>query len=296
MVRALFASPPPEHFLHNMISDSTSLDTPPKTLDRDDFFQISRLWVSYSTKPLHRPLLILDHFFEKLCELTESHNAFCVLALCNNENPTLPLSEDPLDGWRATESMAFRGSQEERTIGFNYRDSFEYAKDEITVANVAQAGQHRAFLIEDLIGEDTPRDGMLFWELLKTLEIEDRIVGTHTLCPTVEFFIGLDRLEGSPHYTTRERDLLLEVMRGMRTLATRLFMSFGLLPGQESLTPREQTALHLLLDGLSEKEVGAAMGITPASAHQYAVSIYRKLGVNSRPQLLNLWLDPPSQL
>lgn len=268
---------------------------PADTLCRIDLFNVCRLWVEQSNKPRHRPLQILDHFFNGLCELTDAHSAFGVLALRNNENPTLPPSEDSLDGWRAVEIIRFRGSQKERTISLSYKNSFDYAKDELTVANVAQAGQHRAFLIEDLIGEDTPRDGMFFMELLRQLDVEDRLVGTHTVCPTVEFYIGLDRLGGSPHYTTRERDLLLEVMRGMRTLATRLFMSFGLLPGQESLTPREQTALHLLLDGLSEKEVGAEMGITPASAHQYAVAIYRKLGVNSRPQLLNLWLDPPTE-
>ncbi|MEC9442607.1 MAG: LuxR C-terminal-related transcriptional regulator [Myxococcota bacterium] len=269
----------------------------PPTLDRDDLFKISQLWVSQGNKPLHRPLDVLFHFFDGLCALTEAHTAFAVVTLKDNQNPTLQPKDDPLNGWRAKELIIFRGSAEERMIGIDYMNDNSYMHDEPTIANMQQAGKHRVHLIREFLEAhgDMTREQLNGKKLLDDLGLGDRLVGAHALCPSAEFFIGLDRLQGYPLFDVRERDLLFEVIRGMRPLVTRLFMSYGRLPGQTSLTPREQETLHFLLDGLSEKEVGEQMQITPASAHQYAVSIYRKLGVNSRAQLLNLWLNPPTE-
>lgn len=279
------------------LHSSGEMRSPPQTLDRDDLFKISQLWVSQGNKPLHRPLEVLFHFFDGLCSLTDAHTAFSVISIKDNQNPTLQPKDDPLGGWRAKELIIFRGSAEERMIGMDYMNSHDYLHDEATIANMKHAGKHRVHLIREFLElkEGMTRDDLHAQKLLDALGLGDRLVGAHALCPNAEFFIGLDRLQGYPLFDVRERDILFEVIRGMRPLVTRLFMSFGRLTGQTSLTPREQEALHFLLDGLSEKEVGEEMGITPASAHQYAVSIYRKLGVNSRAQLLNLWLNPPTE-
>ena len=273
-----------------MHHSSTNSNTPPASLTRDDLFGLSLMWAAQNERAAHRPLELLRLFFEHLCVLTGSHTAFAVLAKKDPKAASNKL--DPLGGWRAVELITYHNHKATRQIREQWMASFaRYSSDTPTIKIVAGAGQHRAHTLTEALA-DQPNGEHTGAALLEQLELEDRLVGAHALDRECELYIGVDRVLGSEKFNVRERDLLLEAIRGMRALAVRVFMSFGLLTGQTPLTRREREALHLLLDGSSEKQVAAKMGITTASAHQYAVSIYRKLGVSSRPQLLNMWLDP----
>jgi len=52
------------------------------------------------------------------------------------------------------------------------------------------------------------------------------------------------------------------------------------------LSPRLRQTLDGLLDGASEKEVAARLGVSSATVHQYVTSLYRRFGVRSRAALL----------
>jgi DNA-binding CsgD family transcriptional regulator len=52
--------------------------------------------------------------------------------------------------------------------------------------------------------------------------------------------------------------------------------------GGPALSPREQEILLLLIEGLTDKEIGAALGISPRTVTTHVTSIYNKLGVFSR--------------
>ena len=54
------------------------------------------------------------------------------------------------------------------------------------------------------------------------------------------------------------------------------------------LTQREREILHLLMQGLLYKEIGARLNISPNTAKKHVVNIYHKLHVNSRAQALHL--------
>ena len=56
--------------------------------------------------------------------------------------------------------------------------------------------------------------------------------------------------------------------------------------GLESLTKREWETLELFLEGLTMKEVAQSMAVSTSTINTYSNSIYRKLEVNSRAQLL----------
>jgi DNA-binding CsgD family transcriptional regulator len=58
------------------------------------------------------------------------------------------------------------------------------------------------------------------------------------------------------------------------------------------LTPRMQQTLQLLLQGLSEKESAAAMGLKRATVHSYVTAIYKEYHVNTRAELLAKCLRP----
>ncbi|MGO9831764.1 MAG: helix-turn-helix domain-containing protein [Myxococcaceae bacterium] len=57
-----------------------------------------------------------------------------------------------------------------------------------------------------------------------------------------------------------------------------------------SLTAREREVLDCLLTGASEKEVAAALAISPQTVHAHVKSLYRGYGVSSRPQLMAKFL------
>jgi len=56
------------------------------------------------------------------------------------------------------------------------------------------------------------------------------------------------------------------------------------------LTPRQRETLELLLDGLSEKEAAAEMGVKPSTIHSYVVELHRHFDVRSRGELLSYFV------
>ncbi|MBL7700931.1 MAG: response regulator transcription factor [Ferruginibacter sp.] len=54
------------------------------------------------------------------------------------------------------------------------------------------------------------------------------------------------------------------------------------------LTDREKEILQLLMQGMSYKEIGSKLDISPNTAKKHVINIYDKLHVNSRAQALHL--------
>lgn len=261
-------------------------------IEPDDWQRVATFWREQNERPRHRPLAMIEDLFNDLCGLINADDAFAVIAARTHDNPKC--SPDPLDGWRVVEAIIYRSNEKGRAIARRWSKTYEaYASDIPTRELTRRAGAHRACLLGDLLGETPWGEHTAYEQIMSELGVHDRLVGAHTVSPARELYIGLDRMEGTPRFSARERDMLLVIMEGLGFVARRLLSTFGWMPDQEPLTPRERDMLHHLLDGLSEKEAAAEMGITAASGHQYVVSIYRKLGVNSRAQLLGLWFDPP---
>jgi DNA-binding CsgD family transcriptional regulator len=61
-------------------------------------------------------------------------------------------------------------------------------------------------------------------------------------------------------------------------------------PGWSNLSPRLRQTLDCLLDGDSEKQTAARLGISRQTAHQYVKGLYGHFGVSSRGELLALFL------
>lgn len=89
------------------------------------------------------------------------------------------------------------------------------------------------------------------------------------------------------------KQAILDVLGGGATLspsvARKALQHFKPSPSQQSglLSAREQEVLQGLLEGLSEKQVAARLGLAPDTVHTYVRRLYEKLKVNSRAELLS---------
>jgi DNA-binding NarL/FixJ family response regulator len=60
----------------------------------------------------------------------------------------------------------------------------------------------------------------------------------------------------------------------------------GCCQGGQQLPPRLSQTLTQLMDGLSEKQVALALGVSQHTVHVYVKTLYRRYGVSSRSELL----------
>jgi DNA-binding CsgD family transcriptional regulator len=61
-------------------------------------------------------------------------------------------------------------------------------------------------------------------------------------------------------------------------------------PSGPPLSRRQQETLELLLAGNAEKQIAATLSISRHTVHIYVKTLYKRFGVNSRPELLAKWV------
>ena len=97
--------------------------------------------------------------------------------------------------------------------------------------------------------------------------------------------INVDRPHGAPPFGRREVELLkllhdeVAPLVGVR-LATERHLS------RDGLSRRLNETLSLLLEGRSEKEAAAVLGLGARTVHEYVTALYRHFDVSSRAELL----------
>jgi DNA-binding NarL/FixJ family response regulator len=96
--------------------------------------------------------------------------------------------------------------------------------------------------------------------------------------PSLRLRRGVARIARGDHETEEH---LLEMLR-----ATCPSLFAGEEAQADTLSPREQEALGVLLTGAPEKQVAVRLGVSRHTAHEYVKALYRKLGVRSRAQLM----------
>lgn len=74
-----------------------------------------------------------------------------------------------------------------------------------------------------------------------------------------------------------------EVVYSRRVLATGIRAQIGSrVRSWVALTPRQRQVLTLISQGATDKQIGAALGIAPATAQKHASNLVRRLGVPNR--------------
>lgn len=90
---------------------------------------------------------------------------------------------------------------------------------------------------------------------------------------------------GEPDFSEREQRLLRFFHAELgRLIGNTLASVFD--PDLRRLSRRQRETLACLLEGVSEKQVAARLGISGFTTHQYVKSLYRRSSVSSRAELL----------
>ena len=121
--------------------------------------------------------------------------------------------------------------------------------------------------------------------------IDDRLVSVYQVSDRDSIFnaITVHRAPLEREFSPREARLLRFFHGELGPLIGRALVS-ATEPGPDALSPRLRQTLACLLQGDSEKQLAARLGLSPATIHQYVTALYRHFGATSRAQLLALMI------
>lgn len=99
----------------------------------------------------------------------------------------------------------------------------------------------------------------------------------------------------APFLTERlDRDLAGKISKSL-TDAEKTEFDLEIIPNNQNLTAKERELIHLTLDGMTNKEIAAQMGITENTVKTHLKHIYAKTGILNKNQLLAMFLNTFSQ-
>lgn len=256
------------------------------THDRD-LAAVRKLWAEMSAFPAGECESALLHLLGTVADILGANDAFWVGATRLNPVP----ENDGLSGWRPRAVRFLHHDEAREQVLARFRAEHKAnIVDPQTEAMLARSGETRAYLRRELVDDATWKESALYKEVLRTLGVEDRLLGSHVVSSEAESYIGVDRGVNDPPFGERERDLLALFLMGSPAMHRDLMRSRGLIGMDTALSPRERDVQQLLLTSLTEEEIGLALGLTPRTTHQYVVAILRKWKVKGRVGLMAFWL------
>jgi len=101
--------------------------------------------------------------------------------------------------------------------------------------------------------------------------------------------VWLHRPVGAPPFTRREWYMVHLVHKEVGALIGSWIASAAE-PGVSCIPPRLRETLDGLLDGDSEKQIAARMGLSVSTVHEYVGALYRHFAASSRAELMALFI------
>jgi DNA-binding NarL/FixJ family response regulator len=123
-------------------------------------------------------------------------------------------------------------------------------------------------------------------EYRRPIDIDDQLTSIfQTSDAGIVSVIAILRASGERDFSARERRLLTSFHEELGRLIGHALVS-ATEPTPPRLSRRLGQTLTCLLEGDTEKQVAARLGLSHATVHQYVTALYRHFGVGSRAQLL----------
>ena len=140
----------------------------------------------------------------------------------------------------------------------------------------------------DLVPDDEWYRSVSFNEYRKEGGNDHQLTSVYQVAATGEMSgMGVLRALGDRDFTTRERCLASFFHVELGALIGRALVSAIEPSSFDRLSPRLRQTLDCLVDGDSEKQVAARLSLSRSTVHQYITMLYRRFGVQSRPELMS---------
>jgi DNA-binding CsgD family transcriptional regulator len=131
-----------------------------------------------------------------------------------------------------------------------------------------------------------------FCEYLRPSGVDDGLMSVVFFDSAQAHAIALFRPPGEQRFTARDRRLLHLFHSELAPHLSTDLAPAGCDP-ISSLSPRLREVLACLLEGCSEQQVASRLGLTNDTTHQYTKSLYRRLAVNTRGELMARFVHFP---
>ena len=236
----------------------------------------------------------VDHLLSRACEIVGVNDAMLGFA---RRDPRLAAC-DPLNGWRPPSPYRPRRfgphAEGDAMLLDNWYGSIrELALDPATAALASSSGSVRAVLhYELMVARDWERASI--FALLDASSIGDRLIGGRPIADDVEMLLVMYRRGSEPRFGEDERQWLELIMAALAGVGRRIALAHGFIDARRPLTRRERATLHHLLAGRSEKQIAAAMGLSERTLHHRVTALFQKFDVQSRAELMALFLRSTS--
>ena len=259
---------------------------------QDDFFALCNRLAEY---PAAENEAMLAHFFQAALPVLHAGNAFWTLLVRLGTGPVA--DEDLCHGWRTRDILVANPSPTQLAQVRRFLDGTDKQNPVHlgqTTINVTRASGR--FRVERL------RGGLVDWETFRHSDhhrlyyeaggITDRLWAVFPVSAAVESCFCFDRVgqPEEPFFSVRETELAATILGGLGWFHRRLVASRHVGAGHSPPTPTEARILRGLLTGQSEKMIADALGQSVHTTHDHVGAIFKKFGVQSRVELMALWL------
>lgn len=249
--------------------------------------KIYELWDELSHIHAKHGDAAVSHMLSGLCSIFTAQNACCAVLV---RLPTRAPG-DVFNGWRPRYEHYLDQPQE---IVDNLVDKVgdEELPAEVDISYIIAAAGDDPFLIRHLF-ESLPAEwfgGDHYRRHYLDIGHADQLSARIAINEDVRVHILLYRDLITPRFTADLKEPFGLAMRGLKWFLRQQVLSHGFLIADAPLTPTQRKVLLAVLGGQTEKHIAKSMGQSHSTTHTHIKSIYRKFGVNNRPELMALWL------
>ncbi len=269
------------------------MSTARPTLTQAELFAF---WNALFAYPAGDTEAMLAHFYRVALPLLGADDGYYLLMVRLAEGEEA--ARDLCKGWRARAIVPAVPTPQRLALiraflaGSDKLDPVHVGQTSINIC--ATAGRFR---VETLHG------GLVDWEEFRQTEhhrlyyqarnVADRMWAVCPVNANVELCYNFDR-HGPPDpdrfFTARDRERAEILLGGLAWFHKRIVLGHGVLAGESPPTPAEGRVLRLLLTGQSEKMIAAALDLSIRTTHHRVTALFKKFGVQSRAELMALWL------
>lgn len=156
-------------------------------------------------------------------------------------------------------------------------------------------GVRRSYRREQLVDDARWYRSPHTQEVMRPLCFDDLVAAAVPLGDQLEATLVVSRPWGDSRFDESERELLMVFQGSIAWFHRRQSdapapSEDGLSEGGAAVPLRHRRLLEHLLDGRSEKEAAAALGLSLRTTHKYIEQLYRAFGVHSRAEMMARWI------